>query len=457
MSGVHLTRIEALLRANGPSSSPEIAKALDLSQPTLSRALSQAGQRILRIGRARATRYALTRDIARVGHQWPLYRLDEAGRAERLGLLTALHGDGYHFAADRPLPTFMHGEFANGIFPGLPWFLDIQRPQGFLGRGFARRVAKDLGLLDDLARWQPDDILIALLRHGNDEGGDLILGEHSMKVAQSALLAPLNTILEQETVAYYPKLAEETLQGDIVGSSAGGEQPKFAVTLATADGYRPVIVKFSDRIDTPGGRRWADLLQAEAIAGDILREHGIDAARSLTLAAGDRIFLESTRFDRTSVLGRNGLIQLAALDAAYYGHGNIRWQSFAYELEKDGWIDPDDAIKLRLLGWFGDLIANNDMHLGNVGFHLCDDRPLRLAPAYDMLPMRFRPSGNGEVVPREYEVVPPLPEQRDDWHKIAPAAVQFWRTVCISPNMSPAFTKIAMTASEKLQAAMLRF
>lgn len=457
MSSVYLTRIEAFLRTNGPSSSPEMAKALGVSQPTLSRALSQASQRVLRIGRARATRYALTREIARVGHQWPLYRLDETGRAERLGVLTALHGDGYHLATHRSLPAFMYGEFSNGIFPGLPWFLDIQRPQGFLGRGFARRVAKDLGLSDDLARWQPDDILIALLRHGDDEGGDLILGEHSMRIAQSALLAPLNTIQEQQTAVYYPKLAEETLQGDIVGSSAGGEQPKFAVTLATAHGYRPVIVKFSDRIDTPSGRRWADMLHSEAIAGDILREHGIDAAGSVTLIAGDRVFLESTRFDRTSTLGRCGLIQLAALDAAYYGHGHIRWQSFAHQLEKDGWISPHDAKNLRLLGWFGDLIANNDMHLGNVGFHLSDDRPLQLAPAYDMLPMRFRPSGNGEVVPREYEVVPPLPEQRDDWHQIAPAAVKFWETVCNSPSISPVFTKIAINASEKLRAAVLRF
>jgi hypothetical protein len=34
--------------------------------------------------------------------------------------------------------------------PGLSWFLDDQRPQGFLGRAFARRVAEDIGAWPDL-------------------------------------------------------------------------------------------------------------------------------------------------------------------------------------------------------------------------------------------------------------------------------------------------------------------
>lgn len=46
------------------------------------------------------------------------------------------------------------------------------------------------------------------------------------------------------------------------------------------------------------------------------------------------------------------------------------------------------------------------MHLGNAGLVLDNARPLALAlaPAYDVLPMAFRPAGNGKVVKRAYAV-----------------------------------------------------
>ena len=457
MSDARLTRIDALLRAKGPSAAPELARELGVSQPTFSRLIASMGSRVVRIGRARATRYALTREIARAGCRWPLYRLDADGASHRLGVLTALHGDAFHFDAETALPAFLHGDFRDGLFPGLPWFLDIQRPQGFLGRSFARRVAPDIGVPEDLSRWTPDDIVLALLRHGDDEAGDLILGEYGLRTAQSARLSRPDAFAENERAMRYPQLAEDALQGDIVGSSAGGEQPKFTATLSDEAGHRPVIVKFSDRTDTASGRRWADLLRAETCANRVLREHGISTADCEVLEADGRVFLESTRFDRSAVLGRSGFIDLAAIDAAFYGHGSIRWQTFADALERDGWIDGDDAASLRTIGWFGELIANNDMHLGNAGLILCDERPLRLAPVYDMLPMRFRPSANGEVVARSYDVPPPLPEQRDDWHRAAAAAGRFWRAVSEDTAISENFRAIADGASAKLALAMRRF
>jgi len=41
------------------------------------------------------------------------------------------------------------------------------------------------------------------------------------------------------------------------------------------------------------------------------------------------------------------------------------------------------------------LIANTDMHLGNLTFHV--EGTFRLAPAYDMLPMAYAPLPGGEV------------------------------------------------------------
>ncbi|TVP80016.1 MAG: hypothetical protein EA353_04940 [Puniceicoccaceae bacterium] len=41
---------------------------------------------------------------------------------------------------------------------------------------------------------------------------------------------------------------------------------------------------------------------------------------------------------------------------------------------------------------FGELIANTDMHFGNLSYFLPDEAPYPLAPVYDMLPMQFPPA-----------------------------------------------------------------
>ena len=449
-------QLEDLLHRNGPLTAAALGQALGVSQPSVSRLLAAAGDRIVRIGRARASRYALGHDIARAGNRWPLYRIDDAGRGESLGELRALHGGGFHLEPAHPLPAFVHGSFSDGLFPGLPWFLDDQRPQGFLGRAFVRRVAPDIGAPDDLVRWQADDAVLALLRHGEDEPGDLVMGEDALQRALQAVLSPTRLALSERAIRY-PELANAALAGEDIGSSAGGEQPKFTVLLQGDDGTRAVIVKFSERSSTPAGQRWADLLQCEHLAGEVLRDHGIAAAESELIRADGRVFLQSTRFDRTPVLGRRGLVSLAALDAAYYGHGRIDWWKFAPQLQRDGWLAADDARTLALRGWFGALIGNSDMHLGNASLILADARPLALAPSYDMLPMALRPASTGEIVPRTLDIPAPLPEHHTDWLSAADMAMRFWTRVAASEGITATFRDIAAMQLQKLDAARRRF
>ena len=456
MADARTLALEDQLRRNGPLTAAALGQALDVSQPTISRLLASAGERIVRIGRARATRYALSRDIARAGTRWPLYRIDANGASTTLGQLRALQGDGFHFEPSHPLPAFLHGEFADGLFPGLPWFLDDQRPQGFLGRTFVRRIAGDIGAPEDLARWSADDVILALLRHGEDEPGDLVLGEAALQRALHAILSP-SAIVSSERDTHYPVLAEAALAGEDVGSSAGGEQPKFTALLREGSGFNAVIVKFSERTQTPAAQRWADLLRCEHLAGETLRANGLDAASSQILEADGRVFLQSDRFDRTAVLGRRGLVSLAALDAAYYGHGRIDWWKFATELHRDGWLDAKDAQALSVRGWFGALIGNTDMHLGNASLVLGDQRPLALAPSYDMLPMQFRPNSQGEIVPRTYQVSAPLPDHLMQWREAAEMASVFWQRVADDEAISPDFRVIADQASQALGAAVDRF
>jgi hypothetical protein len=446
------------LRRHGSATAAQIGAALGVSQPTVSRLLAAAGDAVVRIGKARASRYALRREVGRAGGQWPLFRITADGQAQTLGQLQALHGGGMFFAPEGASPALMHGEFASGVFPDLPWFLDDQRPQGFLGRAFARRVAADIGAPSDLARWQADDVVLALLRHGQDAPGDLVLGEAALQQALQAIVQPRDVIAPSERARDYPQRAEAALRGEDIGSSAAGEQPKFTATLALEGGHvQPVIVKFSERAGTPAAARWADLLRCEALASEVLRTHGLASAQSEILVADERVFLQSTRFDRTRRHGRCGFVSLAALDAAYYGHGRIDWWAFAPQLLRDRWLDRDDARRLALYGWFGALIANTDMHLGNAGLVLGDTRPLALAPAYDMLPMAFRPAMTGEVVERDEIPLPmPTPAQRAHWHDAAGMAQAFWQQVKNANAFSPEFRAIAHLASAQLARAVQR-
>lgn len=446
-----------VLRRKSPLAAADIARALGVSQPTVSRLISSAGNSVIRIGKARAARYALARSIGRQGSEWPLYAIDPAGKAKGLGRLHAIGTEQYLFVPTKPECAFTYGDFASGVFPGLPWFLADQRPQGFLGRAFAHRHARELSVAEDVALWSDDDVTLALLLYGADAPGHLVLGEENLQAALRHSVAQTDMIGVSDREQLYPQRATAALQGDVVESSAAGEQPKFAVSLDADGGPKPVIVKFSDSVATPSGRRWGDLLVCEAIATVILREHGIDAAHDEIVQSENRVFLQSLRFDRTCTGGRHGFISLASIDGAYYGHGRIAWWRFAPQLRDDGWIDSADAERLAIIGWFGELIANSDMHLANAALRLDDRRPFTLLPAYDMTPMRFRPGAGGEVVARDYVVTPPIPESLAHWQRAATAARAFWQRCVDDARMSKGFREIATGAHQKLTDVMKRW
>ena len=101
----------------------------------------------------------------------------------------------------------------------------------------------------------------------------------------------------------------------------------------------------------------------------------------------------------------------------------------AEPLHMDGWLDASDAATLRLLSTFGGLIGNSDMHAANVGLFLEGALPLRLVPAYDMLPMHYRPLSTGELTIRPLALTPPAPRHIDAWQEAARMATEFWRRV----------------------------
>lgn len=447
----------SLLRQSGVLRSADVIQTLGISRPTLSRAVKQSRGEVLRFGETRATVYATARRIAGQS-AWPLYRITADAGVELLGELLAIGRTEFALRPQRPLPALMQPPlFSSGVFPDLPWFLDDLRPQGFLGRHFAHRLSATLAVPRDLRLWTGDHTITALIEFGHDQLGDLVLGERGLERALAAIDQPVDVLKPAERATAYPALAIAALQGEPVGSSPGGEQQKFTASLAVDDGVESLIVKFSEVGGNPVAARWASLLRCEAIAAHVLIERGIQAAANRVYEADDHIFLESPRFDRTPRLGRRGLVSLAALDAAFYGHASTPWWSFAEALHRDGWIDAADADALQRIHWFGALIGNSDMHLGNVSLELRDSRPFALAPVYDMLPMAWKPSAQGALVSRPFNLTVPTAGQLPQWRWAAEAALVFWAAVSGNVNIDSDLRDAASAAQRALHQGLQRF
>jgi hypothetical protein len=324
------------------------------------------------------------------------------------------------------------------VFPGLPWFLDDVRPQGFTGRAFAHRHGDELGFGPDPSVWTADDVLTTFLLHGDDLPGDFVIGDRALDRVQRATSSPPSAIPPGARATAYAALAAAAMAGDVPGSSAGGEQPKFTAIVQDDDTIRHVLVKFSPPLDMPTGRRWADLLVCEHLAAETLSRHGFSTCRTTCAVGEDRYFLEVERFDRVGPHGRRGVVTLAALDNGDYGQRDD-WAAAADRMERDGWLTGDDAAHVRTLWWFGRLIGNTDMHFGNVGLVLDHGRPLRLAPAYDMLPMHYRPAATGEIPNQTFSAPLPTPRQLPHWRPAVAAALDFLASASEDRRVSAAF------------------
>lgn len=450
----HVSSLVDLLRSRGPASARELAVALGVSQPTISRALAAAGSRIVRWGQTNRARYAARRDIRGLGSEWPLFRIDTQGQPHEFGQLAALYGSGT-LLTPAETTDWLRDDFVDGLFPGVPWFLDDQRPQGFLGRQFAQRWSSDLGLPADIQAWDDDAVLFALLLHGDDGPGNFVLGEASL---QRALQVVPDTIPVHAREEKYAVMAEAALAGESVGSSAAGEQPKFTTTVEDGNGsLRHVIVKFSEPVTgSAAARRWADLLIAEHLASESLAEHGNASAHTEIVWSGNRLCLEVTRFDRVGAYGRRGVVTLAAWSDAHDGQRDA-WPAATARMQATGWVDAQTQEQVRQRWWFGRMIGNTDMHFGNLSFFLDSLLRLELTPSYDMLPMLYRPSGTGAVVPRQFEPAAPLPADFRQWALAATWAELYWGRVSEHTDVSDAFRRIADGNRAVVAALIKRF
>ncbi len=447
--------LSPLLMTRGPVSATELAAALRVNRTTIVRVLSEFGDELVTLGATRSTRYLLRRPVQNAGDRWPIYRMDEAGRARHWATLESLYERRWRITWAETAPAWAE-QFSDssGLWQGFPFFLADVRPQGFLGRVIARQVSRSLAVPDDPRTWSDDHTLVYLQAMGEDLPGALIVGDECLRRALARSAYPgeehLTATAERET--RYPALAQ-LAASSLPGSSAGGEHPKFLTTLQNESGpQQPVLVKFSPPMGQPAGRRWADLLLCEYHALEVLAGQNLALTGARILDAGGRRFLEIPRFDRAGAGGRRSVVSLGALHPAAIGYDSrSAWVHAARELQRDGLINAKAAAAIQRLHAFGELIGNSDMHAGNLAFWLDDALPFRLAPAYDMLPMLWAPSVQGELVERTLAPPPPLPAARELWQEAAEWAALFWGRVAEDARLSAEFGHFARTAALVLE------
>ncbi len=430
----------------GPVSGSELCRVLEISQPTFSRAIRplEASGQVVRFGSTRGARYGLAREVTSLGSQWPLYRIDASGTPRHLGPLFAIAPDHYHVRGGSARMA--------ALSDGLPYYLQDARPAGFLGRALPA-AHPDLGLPPRVSDWSDDHVLAFLTRRGSENVGDLILGAEALDRHLSGSQGP-PLVDERERTSHYPRLADQAMRGAPAGSSAHGEHPKFSAHVSGPRGIVPALVKFSPPRGTLVGDRWADLLVAEALASEFLDAQGIATARSRILEAGDRVFLESERFDRIGAEGRRGVVTLYAIDADRYGQLD-RWPAAAVRLQRDGLLSASDAESLALLDAFAELIGNTDRHFGNISLFDAQEGPFTLAPVYDMLPMLFAPA-EGQLVERPFAPGGARADTLDAWPRAHALALDYWARLAGDQRLSDEFRGRARECREIVARTRMR-
>lgn len=403
---------------------------------------------VLRLGHTTRSAYGLRRpDMEPV----LIVLRDEQGRDYNIATLIALVAGQWWVDPMAGAPKWMvlgERDGTPGVFQGLPWYLEPFRPAGFLGRAWVREHAQAHGWTLDVNAWSDDQVITAALQESWDWRGNL--GLTRITAATDAVVPAA------DRHARYAEIANQVLNGVMVGASADGEQPKF--TAVIDDGkerhLRAVLVKFSPPLtDDPAAQRWGDIMVTEGVVAQVMTLHGVSAAPTQVWRYQDRIWLETNRFDRIHEKGRKGMASLRALAQTFgYTGPQNGWVDAVEHLNRRGAIDVEQVMRAKHLANIGHLVAHTDMHMGNLSFLLSNDvdPQLSVAPAYDMAPMRWVPSSNTGAVPPLVKEDPPRVMDSE----ATAIAREVWDVVAHHELVTPEWAEWAGTRARQLQELM---
>ncbi len=304
------------------------------------------------------------------------------------------------------------------LYEGLPPYVAFAAPSGFLGRQIAQQAARTQQLFPSSLRdWSDEHRVAYLFSQGLNLPGNLVFGDVALqREMELRAAAPVPSAGKQ---SHYVEMAS-ALQAGAYGSSAGGEQPKF---LSLVEDAGHVIVKFAKL-----GSRMAELLPLEHLALRALAEVGVPAAATQLLAAGGFVFLEVLRFDRAGRTGRIGMLSAGSVDDEFFGRRDT-CPEFAARSEQAKYLSAEDARHIDTMAAFSELIGNTDRHFENISLLIAEDGEYQgVAPAYDILPMRYAPIGGGldpDLTPIEPRIGT-IGTRPEVWERAWRAAERFW-------------------------------
>lgn len=410
LAGDHTQACVRLLRA-GPMTAAQLAAALGISQPTLSRTIHKLAASVstFRTKGDRTPRYALLRDLpGGLPARQRVYRVLEGGSIQPFADLAFLHGGG----------TLERREAGTRLYQGLPPYMACAAPSGFMGRQLALEAARESRQPASLNDWNDDHRVAWLFTRGLNLPGNLVFGDAPLQLEME--LRGLAPTPAEGRAAHYEALCS-TPSASGWGSSVGGDQPKF---VALIEGIGHVLVKFARR-----GSRMAELLTLEDLALRALAEAGVPAAPTRLLATDAHVFLEVQRFDRVGRHGRIGVLSAGAVDDELFGRRDA-WPEFAARCEQARLLSADQARHVHTLAAFSELIGNNDRDFENLSLLIAEDGGYAgLAPAYDILPMRYASLGGG-VDPALLPITPKVGSigaRPEVWAGAWQAAERFWQ------------------------------
>ena len=428
--------IERSLRG-GPLSATQLVAALGVSQPTLSRAIQKLKHSVtsFRVSGDRTPRYALLRELPRgLAARQRIYRHLGTGHIEPFAEVEFLSGGA----------TLERMGTVARLYEGLPPYIAAAAPSGFLGRQIAQQTSTVQGFPGSLRDWNDDHRVAYLFTMGVNLPGNLVFGDAS--VQRELDFRALPPTPSEGKLNHYVQMTTQ-LQGASYGSSAGGEQPKF---LCLAEDTGHVIVKFAKR-----GSRMAELLPLEDLALRSLDAVGVPACRTQLLVGGDHVFLEVQRFDRIGPNGRVGMLSAGAVDDEFFGRRDS-WSEFAARCVQAKYIAADDARHVDTVAAFSELIGNSDRHFENISLLIREDGEYQgIAPAYDILPMRYASIGGGvdpDLTPIEPRVGT-IGAQPEVWARAFAAAERFWNAVLAGDVYPPPSEAMKALASSNLARA----
>lgn len=423
--------------SGGPRTAAQLTEILGISQPTLSRTIRALSKTTtsFRVAGQRTPRYGLLRQLPMgLNARQRIHRLLSKGNIRPFADVEFLAGGA----------TLERAGNVTTLYQGLPPYMAFAAPSGFLGSQLAQEAARSRQFPASLKDWGDEHRVAYLFTQGLNLPGNLVFGDAPLQKEMD--LRATAPIAAAEKLAHYVAMAS-ALKAAAYGSSAGGEQPKF---LSLTEDCGHVIVKFAKR-----GSRIAELLPLEHLALRALGEVGVPAAQTQLMAAGDYVFLEVARFDRVGLTGRIGMLSAGSVDDEFFGLRDS-WSEFAARCEQAKYLSPGDARNIDTMAAFSELIGNTDRHFENISLLIDEDGEYRgLAPAYDILPMRYASIGGGmdpHLTPIEPKIgtIGPRPEV---WERAARAAERFWLSAQAEALKPPLSREMKRLAAQNLEVA----